>query len=100
MPSRKYGPRMKGIGKFGSWLAGKLIDSDMITQECANMLKIARSNVGAHIREINKPSFPDVVAYCYYLGGDPEDIWKLVEEDWKGIHVRGKSNCWFSSKEG
>ena len=96
----RSGPRMKGIGQFGQWIASNLIELDMTMQEFADKIKVPRASINAHTREMSKPSYLEVAGYCYIFGGRPSAIWELVEEEWKGVKGRGKSSLWFSSKEG
>lgn len=71
-------------GKFGEWISNRmrefgLTEKDLykITHQGLTWPKVAR-----HLTGITKPKFASVCMYAYCLECDPEDLWKLVEEDW------------------
>ena len=83
----EFVPRFKGhqyVGSFGKWLLIKLESNKLTTLSIAKKMRLTRSCVNQHINgyETCKPTYQTVIAYCHFLGGDPEEIWRLVEEDW------------------
>lgn len=81
----RCGARATGKGKFGSFLASKMIEQNCTVKRLAEKLRLTEATVFGTIRMIRRPSFPLVVAYCWALNieENPEDIYTLVEEDWE-----------------
>lgn len=70
------------VGKFGNWLRYKMNEHDITYLDLCKQMKISRQTISNHEHHAFKPLYPFVIAYCNILGGDPEEVWKLVEEDW------------------
>ena len=68
--------------KFGLWMNQNMIRYGMRNVDVAKKLHIGRSSVTGHATGYHKPTFMNVVSYCWVFGGkdDPEEIWKLVDE--------------------
>lgn len=71
----------KPEGKFSQWLFYKLIDYNYTQQDVADILHVTKQSISNHVRGCRLPSYPTVIAYCYIFGDNPDEIWKLVEEE-------------------
>ena len=71
----------KPKGKFGHWLFHKMVDYYYTQQEVADMLHTTKQSISNHVRGVCLPNYPWVIAYCSIFNEDPEEIWKLVEEE-------------------
>ena len=69
-------------GKFGEWLFFKIKELGYTQTSFGKLVGISREQISNQIHQKCKPNRTSVVAYCYYTGDNPEEIWKLVEEDW------------------
>ena len=70
--------------KFGEWMAMHLCDTGMTIQNVADRLHFdSRQIVSMHLNGKAKPSFRDVVAYCWVFSSkdDPEYVWNLTKEE-------------------
>jgi DNA-binding XRE family transcriptional regulator len=68
--------------EFGLWMNQRMA-SGMTHAEVAKKLHISRSSVTGHATGRVKPTFMNVIAYCWAFGGedDPEKIWNLVDRE-------------------
>lgn len=68
--------------KFGLWMNQNMIKHDMRQIDIAKRLRVSRPHVAGHATGKVKPTFINVISYCWVFGGedDPEEIWKLVDE--------------------
>ena len=70
--------------KFGEWMAMHLCGTGMTIQDVADRLHFgSRQMVGMHLNGTAKPSFRDVVAYCWVFNSedDPECVWNMTKEE-------------------
>lgn len=70
--------------KFGEWMAGHLCSTGLTIQDVADRLHFgSRQIVSMHLNGKAKPSFRDVVAYCWLFNSedDPEYVWNLGKEE-------------------
>lgn len=69
--------------KFGLWLNQNMLRCGMRHADVAEKLHVRRAHVTCHASGYYKPTFMNVVSYCWVFGGkdDPEEIWKLVNEE-------------------
>ena len=69
--------------KFGEWMASHLCDTGMTIQDVADRLHCSRQIVSIHLNGTAKPSFRDVVAYCWVFNSkdDPECVWNMTKEE-------------------
>lgn len=69
--------------KFGEWMAMHLCSTGMTIQNVADRLHCSRQIVSVHLNGKAKPSFRDVVAYCWIFNSkdDPEYVWNLTKEE-------------------
>ena len=70
--------------KFGEWMAMHLCSAGMTIQDVADRLHFgSRQMVGMHLNGTAKPSFRDVVAYCWVFNSkdDPECVWNMAKEE-------------------
>jgi DNA-binding XRE family transcriptional regulator len=77
-------PKFKGMEtktRVGSWLYINMTARNFDCAEVARMLRVTRQAVWGHVSGNYLPNYPFVIAYCSILGGNPEEIWKLVELD-------------------
>lgn len=63
---------------FGEFLRFMLKEEGMTMRDLAKTLMVHPSTVSRWCNDKIKPSFVEVTAMCYYLGGDPEDVYCLV----------------------
>lgn len=70
------------VGKFGEWLIRKLVENDMTIVSLALKMKCTRQRITLHAKHQIRPDYINILAYVYFLGDDPEEVYKLVEEDW------------------
>lgn len=68
--------------KFGLWMNQNMIRNGMTQTDVAKKLHVCRAHVNSHATGYNKPTFINVVSYCWVFGSkdDPEEIWKLADE--------------------
>lgn len=73
--------RMNPTTKFGEWLDIQMCEHNMGGREIADKLHYVYQTVYRHRLGIYRPTFTDVVAYCWLFGSndDPETIWKMVD---------------------
>ena len=69
--------------EFGLWMNQRMMRNGMRHIDVANKLHVSRQAVSGHSSGLAKPTFQNVVSYCWVFGcnDDPEEIWKLVDED-------------------
>ena len=67
-------------GMFGEWLFVNMMKRNLTCSDVANMLHTTRQTISNHINNIHKPTYVWVIAYCSIFGGDPDMLWKTVEE--------------------
>ena len=69
--------------KFGLWLNQNMLRCGMRQVDVAKKLHVGRAHVAGHASGYHRPTFMNVVSYCWVFGGkdDPEEIWKLVNEE-------------------
>ena len=70
--------------KFGEWMAMYLCSTGMTIQNVADRLRFgSRQIVSMHLNGTAKPTFRDVVAYCwvFHSKDDPEYVWSLTKEE-------------------
>lgn len=69
--------------KIGLWLNQNMLRCGMRHDDVARKLHVSRVHVTGHASGYHKPTFMNVVSYCWVFGGkdDPEEIWKLVNEE-------------------
>lgn len=69
--------------KFGEWMAMYLCSTGMTIQDVADQLHCSRQIVSIHLNGTAKPSFRDVVAYCWVFNSkdDPECVWNMTKEE-------------------
>ena len=69
--------------KFGEWMAMHLCSTGMTIQNVADRLHCSRQIVSVHLNGTAKPSFRDVVAYCWVFNSkdDPECVWNMTKEE-------------------
>lgn len=74
---RKAKPRTK----FGEWLDQWMQMLNMSGLEVADKLHCTESIISYHRSGKKRPTFSDIVAYCWVFGcnEDPETIWKMVD---------------------
>lgn len=72
------------IGRFGAWILANTALRQWTYEDLAQKMHGNWNTVCTHVRHLKKPDFRTVVTYCYAFGmkDDPNDIWRLVEEDW------------------
>lgn len=76
-----YGiPRKQPANKFGAWLDMQMCIRDIGGKEVAEALHCTQGIISWHRTGKRKPTFCDVVAYCWLFKckEDPETIWKLT----------------------
>lgn len=73
--------RAKPTTKFGEWLDLRMRIHDMSALEVAEKLHCCHSAVYHHRTGRQRPTFSDVVAYCWVFGctDNPETVWKMVD---------------------
>lgn len=77
-----YGTQRKPpVTKFGEWLDLRMRIHGMSGLEIADKLHCSPSCIHHHRCGRQRPSFVDVVAYCWVFGckDDPETVWKLAD---------------------
>ena len=70
--------------KFGEWMVMHLCSAGMTIQDVADRLRFgSRQMVGMHLNGTAKPSFRDVVAYCWVFNSKDatEYVWNLTKEE-------------------
>ena len=66
---------------FGEWLFVNMLKNDLTCVDVAKMLRSTRQSIRNHINDIAKPSYVWVIAYCSIFNDNPEEVWKLVNEE-------------------
>lgn len=68
--------------KFGLWMTQNMMRSWMTQMDIANKLHISRATVNGHATGYKRPTFVNVISYCWAFGckDDPKEVWKLVDE--------------------
>ena len=73
--------------KFGEWLVYNIYHNDLTITQLAERLRLSRATISTHINGTHKPTFVNVVAYCYVfekINGEmlfPQAIYKMVDEE-------------------
>lgn len=80
--------KIKPKGDFGRWLAEKIVSNQIKVYDLAEGIRSSPKNVYKHLKGETIPSFPYLVAYCWYFNefffeeNDPLDIWdNYLEEE-------------------
>lgn len=75
-------------GKFGRWLDNNMCTCRKNCREVADALHLSYNTVRYHRTGERLPTFPDVVAYCWFFVkqcvpniGSPEEVWEAVQKD-------------------
>jgi hypothetical protein len=68
--------------QFGLWFNKNMIKHNMTHADIAKKLHISRGHVSGHASGYVRPTFLNVISYCWVFGGndDPEVVWKKVDE--------------------
>lgn len=68
---------------FGRWLKCEIIHNGWSCKNVAEELHITKQSVAYHINGKSKPSYPNVIAYCYLFDQlqNLDRIWKMTEEE-------------------
>lgn len=77
-----YGtPRVKPSTEFGKWLDLRMRIHNVSALEVAKKLHCVQSAVYHHRTGRQRPTFSDVVAYCWVFNckDDPEKVWAMVD---------------------
>lgn len=71
----------KPATKFGEWLDVRMCERDIGGLAVANALHCSEAIISKHRSGKRRPTFSDVVAYCWLFGypDDPETVWKLCD---------------------
>lgn len=71
-------------GKFLRWFINCLTEAGLTQSNVAKKIGVTRQAVNMMCRKKYKPQKQTVIALCWAFGmkDDPEEVWKLVEEDW------------------
>lgn len=72
--------RMQKTG-FGWWMLNNMDERGWSCTDVAEKLHTTRQSVNNHTYGKNKPSYMQVVAYCWVFDfkDNPDDIWELVQ---------------------
>lgn len=76
--------KMRPRTSFGRWLHSKMVEHDLDCTVVSQRIHTTRQTVAYHVSGHTIPNYPFVAAYCSVVGGNPEEIWKLVELDKAG----------------
>ena len=78
-----YGREIIVRTEFGLWLNQNLMKYNMRHIDVAKKLHVSRTAIANHASGYRKPTFMNVISYCWAFGGndDPEEIWKLTERE-------------------
>lgn len=73
---------IKNTDSFSIWLRKRIHESEESVYEIADYLHIKPKTIYRHLNGENAPTFPMIVAYCWYFmkGDDPNAVWDLMEE--------------------
>lgn len=84
MAIKRQGKLPYGEGTFGAWLEEMLYASDMLVKDVAKGIGVKPMAVSNHLHLRTRPTFPMVVAYCWFFGNvaNPLQVWTFVERDW------------------
>ena len=73
--------KMRPRTEFGKWLHASMMNRQLDCTDVSQKIHTTRQTVAYHVSGHTKPNYPFVAAYCSVVGGNPEEIWKLVEQD-------------------
>lgn len=67
--------------EFGMWFTQNMFENGLTQMDVAKKLHITRPSVCNHAAGLAKPTFMNVVSYCWVFGSkdDPEEIYKLTD---------------------
>lgn len=73
--------RVKPTTKFGQWLDLRMRIHDMNALTIAEKLHCSYSTIYYQRSGRQRPTFSDIVAYCWLFGcpDDPETVWQMVD---------------------
>lgn len=73
--------KTKPTTEFGQWLDRQMILVNVSTRDVADMLHCGAITVSYHRSGKRRPTFSDVVAYCWAFScdDDPETVWQMVD---------------------
>ena len=72
---------IKPNGKFGNWLFDNMMQRNWTCGDVARILHSTRQNIRNHVIGRSKPQYVWVIAYCSIFNHDPDEIWKIVLEE-------------------
>ncbi len=74
----------KGDGKFLEWFYAEMNKRHYTQRDLSKIIGVSSQHISNILHKRFKPNKPFVIALCWTFGmsDNPEDIWKLVEEDW------------------
>ena len=69
--------------KFAQWLVEHIDASGLTYADVGKKLHVGRTAISGHATGLSKPTFMNVVAYCWLFGvqDDPEEIWNLQKDE-------------------
>lgn len=72
--------------EFGLWLHKNFMRHGLTQRDAAIKLGISRASVCGHATGKVKPTFVNVIAYCWLFGGqdDPNEVWGLLDKTFEG----------------
>lgn len=73
--------RTKPTTEFGKWLDTRMQSCNMSALEIASKLHCGHSVIYHHRSGRGRPTFSDVIAYCWVFKcpDDPEVVWKMTD---------------------
>lgn len=77
-----YGKEIVTRTEFGLWLNQNMMKHGMKHIDVARKLHVCRGSISSHASGYVKPTFMNVISYCWLFGGhdDPEEIYKLTDK--------------------
>ena len=74
-------PKVKPTTSFGEWLDRQMCINNLSTREVAEKLHCGSVTISYHRNGKRRPTFSDVVAYCWAFDctDDPEKIWGMID---------------------
>ena len=66
---------------FGWWLLDNMDRRAWSCRDVAERLHTTRQNIRNHIISVTKPSYSQIIAYCWLFDfeSDPNEIWSMIE---------------------
>lgn len=73
---------MPNSNRFGDYLMGKILDSDLSITQYARLVGVDRQSISRHISKKNMPKIRVLRKYADFHGDNVGDLIDMIRSDW------------------